>query len=269
MKFNTAILYDIENLIRGYGKKNTILSLSLKDIYAQIKEKEAGQIAIQRAYANWSDPRLSVLRNQINELGIEPIQMFGFGKGTQNNACDIQLAIDAVDIAYSRSVVDTFVIVSGDGGFSFLAKKLHEYGKSVIGCAYPKSTNMVFKAVCDEFIWIEKSNSSTNKSDTSTKTENKQKAIEKFISGAVNQPETETKSKPRRKSKLKTKKIVNGKALFPAVAKYAEEYSVLENPTPRDVIHTAKEVINYLTINKNNISSLTKKDSTSVAIASF
>ena len=81
--------------------------------------------------------------------------MFGFGKGPQKNASDIQLAIDAIDIAFTKPAVERFVIVSGDGAFSALAKKLHEYGKMVIGCAYRKTANRIFEAVCDDFIWIE------------------------------------------------------------------------------------------------------------------
>lgn len=155
MQFNTAILYDIENLMGGYGKADMLSSLSLKDIHNEIQKKEIGKIAIQRAYANWSDPRLNILRGDIIELGIEPIQMFGFGRGPQKNASDIQLAIDAIDIAFTRKAVDIFIIVSGDGGFSALAKKLHEYGCMVIGCAYRRTTNRVFEAVCDDFVWID------------------------------------------------------------------------------------------------------------------
>jgi uncharacterized LabA/DUF88 family protein len=155
MKFNTAILYDIENLMGGYGNTDLLSTFSLKDIHNEIAKKETGNIAIQRAYANWSDPRLNIMRGDIIELGIEPVQMFGFGRGSQKNASDIQLAIDAVDIAFTKPAVETFIIVSGDGGFSSLAKKLHECGKMVIGCAYRRSTNRVFNAVCDDFIWID------------------------------------------------------------------------------------------------------------------
>lgn len=156
MKFDTAIFYDIENLIGGYGTRMDYISdLSLKDILDEIRKVDIlGGIAVQRAYANWSDPRLNVMRGDIVDLGIEPIQMFGFGKGTAKNASDIQLAIDAVDCAISRPSIATFVIVSGDGGFSALAKKLHEYGKAVVGCAYRRATNRVFEAVCDRFVWI-------------------------------------------------------------------------------------------------------------------
>ena len=164
MSFNTAIFYDVENLIKGYGfSQKLIQNLSLKEIYKTISESEKiGKVAVQRAYANWSDTRLGVLRNELLELGIEPVQVFGFTLNAPKNVADIQLAIDAIDLAYLRPGITTFVIVSGDGGFSSLAKKLHEYGKMVIGCAYRKTTNRVFRAVCDEFLWISDPESETD-----------------------------------------------------------------------------------------------------------
>lgn len=156
MGFNTAIFYDIENLLKGYSfSQQMIANLSLKEILEAIKQTgKIGQIAIQRAYANWSDPRLAIMRGEINELGIDPIQVFGFSKEQKKNAADIQLAIEVIDLAHVRPALEVFVIVSGDGGFASLAKKLHEYGKTVIGCAYRSAANKTFQAVCDEFVWI-------------------------------------------------------------------------------------------------------------------
>lgn len=156
MSFNVAIFYDIENLLKGYNFSQDLISnLSLKEIVNLINQtNELGKIGVQRAYANWSDPRLGNLRNEINELGIDPIQVFGFSRDHKKNAADIQLAIDAIDIAHIRPTIEIYVIVSGDGGFAALAKKLHEYGKTVIACAYPNMSNRILKAVCDEFIPI-------------------------------------------------------------------------------------------------------------------
>lgn len=156
MEFNTAIFYDVENLLKGYSfSQELISSLSLKEIMQRIRDTgKIGQVAVQRAYANWSDPRLNIMRGEIIELGIDPIQIFGFSRGLHKNAADIQLAIDAVDLAHIRPSLQIFVIVSGDGAFASLAKKLHEYGKTIIGCAYKKATNRVFEAVCDAFVWI-------------------------------------------------------------------------------------------------------------------
>jgi uncharacterized LabA/DUF88 family protein len=156
MGFNTAIFYDIENLLKGYSfSGQTIANLSLTEILQAIRQTESiGQIAIQRAYANWSDPRLTIMRGEINELGIDPIQVFGFAREHKKNAADIQLAIDAIDIAHIRPSLEVFVIVSGDGGFAALAKKLHEYGKTVVGCAYENAANRTFQAVCDSFVRV-------------------------------------------------------------------------------------------------------------------
>ncbi len=156
MGFNTAIFYDIENLLKGYSfSQQMIANLSLSEILEAIRETgKIGQIAVQRAYANWSDPRLAIMRGEINELGIDPIQVFGFSKEQKKNAADIQLAIEAVDLAHVRPALEVFVIVSGDGGFASLAKKLHEYGKTVIGCAYRLAANKTFQSVCDDFVWI-------------------------------------------------------------------------------------------------------------------
>ena len=156
MGFNTAIFYDIENLLKGYSfSQQVVANLSLNEILKAIRQTgKIGQIAVQRAYANWSDSRLAILRGEINELGIDPIQVFGFSREQKKNAADIQLAIEAVDLAHVRPALEVFVIISGDGGFASLAKKLHEYGKTVIGCAYRSAANKTFQAVCDDFVWI-------------------------------------------------------------------------------------------------------------------
>ncbi len=156
MNGNTAIFYDVENLLKGYSSsKSYIGNVSLTAIFQEIQKLEiVERIIIQKAYANWSDPRLSIMKREINELGIDPIQIFGFSYYQKKNAADIQLAVDSIDLAYVRENIDIFVIVSGDGGFSAVAKKLHEYGKYVVGCGYKSSTNQILASVCDYFIGI-------------------------------------------------------------------------------------------------------------------
>ena len=149
--FNTVILYDIENLTQG--KKKPTFEFSLEKIIQQVKQTSiVGKIAIQCAYADWSNNRLGILKKDIQKLGIQPIQIFGFSY--QRNAADIQLTIDAIELLHSRPSLQVFVIVSGDGAFAYLAQKLHEYAKTVIGCAYKNQTNEVLAAVCDQFIWL-------------------------------------------------------------------------------------------------------------------
>jgi len=151
---DTVVLYDIENLVGGYNLKY-LSDISLKNILNALKEKNIHSIALQKAYADWSNQKLQGLKWEIAELGIEPIQMYGFSKGSTKNAADIQLVIDAMETLHTKPFITTVVIVSGDGGFSSLAKKYSEYGKRVIGCAYRQTTNAIFKKVCDDFIYID------------------------------------------------------------------------------------------------------------------
>ena len=147
--FNTVILYDIENLTKGNSSPQ--FNFSLEDITENIKRYNlVNKIAGQYAYADWSDGRLKRIKPSIQQLGIEPMQIFGFNN--HKNAADIQLVIDAVELIHSKPSLEVFAIVSGDGGFSCLAKKLHEYGKIVIGCGYENQINNVFTAVCDYFV---------------------------------------------------------------------------------------------------------------------
>ncbi len=162
--FNTVIFYDIENLTQG--NSNPQFDFSLEDIIQKIKRYNLiNRIAGQYAYADWSKRELRRIRSNIQKLGIEPIQIFGFN--SHSNAADIQIVIDAIELIHSKPSLQVFAIVSGDGGFSCLAKKLHEYGKIVIGCGYENQTNNVLASVCDYFIRLPASEQE-NRDETST-----------------------------------------------------------------------------------------------------
>jgi len=178
MKKNVAIFYDIENLVGGYSLQY-LSEISLQNILLKLKEMGLNNIAIQKAYADWSNIKLSKLKWDISELGIEPIQMYGFSKGMTKNASDIQLVIDAMEILYTKDFIDTFVIVSGDGGFSTLVKKISEYGKRVVGCSYKTTANQIFTKVCDDFIFIDSllTQEQLQKIQQAEIEENKKKAI--------------------------------------------------------------------------------------------
>jgi NYN domain len=68
------------------------------------------------------------------------------------NSADIRMVVDALDLCYTKSHVDTFVIVSGDSDFSPLVSKLRENNKVVIGVGVKQSTSDLLMANCDEFI---------------------------------------------------------------------------------------------------------------------
>src|SRR5262249_4315789 len=74
---------------------------------------------------------------------------------TGKNSADIRLCVDAMDLAYSKDHINTFVIVSGYSDFSPLVSKLKENGKHVIGLGMQDSTSELLRDNCDEFIYYE------------------------------------------------------------------------------------------------------------------
>ena len=157
MTCNTAVFYDVENLSSIFSPKNN-QTLQLDEIHRRILDLDVVQgISVQRAYADWIHPVNRNLRGYILQLGIEPIQIFNTNKNDRvKNAADVSLIIDAVELIARNPEIENYVITSGDGIFAFLAKKLHNYGKRVIGCGFDRYTNINFKNACDIFLALDK-----------------------------------------------------------------------------------------------------------------
>ena len=76
-------------------------------------------------------------------------------KVSGKNSADIRMVVDAIDLCYSKSHIDTFVLLTGDSDFSPLVSKLKENDKRVIGCGVRNSTSDLLAANCDEFIFYD------------------------------------------------------------------------------------------------------------------
>jgi len=113
---------------------------------------EKGKIVAKKAYADWS--RFGPYTAPLHEAAIELIEIPRRSQ-TGKNSADIRLCVDAMDLAYSKEHIDTFVIVSGDSDFSPLVSKLKELGKHVIGLGMQDSTSDLLRDNCDEFIYYE------------------------------------------------------------------------------------------------------------------
>lgn len=155
-----AMFFDIENIVGGYGDgfAKRVAGVSLASIEGKIADacdEPTGQFAAKRAYADWSQRDLRTLRKTIVEQGIEPRQVFGFGQGGKTNAADVELVIDVLELLHSRDEVLTYVIVSGDGGFGSLVRKLHEFGKQVIVAGHAARASAALRAVCDQFVTLD------------------------------------------------------------------------------------------------------------------
>jgi uncharacterized protein (TIGR00288 family) len=134
-----AVLIDFENV--GLN--------SIQWLFDQLSH--VGRVIVKRAYGDWS--AAGSKRDQLLELGIEPIQLFHAAKS--KNSSDIRLAIDAVDLLY-QSPVDTFVVVSSDSDFVSLVNRLRAAGKAVIGAGREETAPHSLVISCDRYYYLEK-----------------------------------------------------------------------------------------------------------------
>jgi len=140
---NAALLIDFDNVTLGVQKDLTkeLRTLLNSDI---IK----GKVAVQRAYADWRRyPQYIV---SLSESSIDLIFAPAFGS-SKKNATDIRLAIDAIELVFTRPEIGTFILLSGDSDFSTMVIKLKEYGKYVIGVGIRESASDLLIQNCDEY----------------------------------------------------------------------------------------------------------------------
>ncbi|MCB1232912.1 MAG: NYN domain-containing protein, partial [Verrucomicrobiae bacterium] len=111
-----------------------------------------GNIVVRKAYCDWG--RYGSFKRSMHEANFELIDIPHVRQSGKNSA-DIRMVVDALDLCYTKSHVDTFVIVSGDSDFSPLVSKLRENAKIVIGVGVKNSTSDLFLKNCDEFIFYD------------------------------------------------------------------------------------------------------------------
>ena len=109
-----------------------------------------GVVNIRKAYGNWKNERLIGWEKVLSEYAIQPVQNFDIIKG--KNATDMSLAIDAMDILYTKNI-DTFCLVSSDADFTPLILRLRAEGKKVIGFG-EKHTPEPFINSCSKFLLL-------------------------------------------------------------------------------------------------------------------
>jgi uncharacterized protein (TIGR00288 family) len=144
-----AMFVDLENLAMGFQNQRKT-RFDIQKVLERLVEK--GKLIVKKAYADWS--RYQTYTAPFHEAAIELIEIPKRSQ-TGKNSADIRLVVDAMDLAWSKPHVDTFVIVSGDSDFSPLVSKLKENGKHVIGLGMKGSTSELLRDNCDEFIYYE------------------------------------------------------------------------------------------------------------------
>ena len=144
-----ALFIDFENIAIGVVDakyKKFEINLLLERLL------EKGKIVVKKAYCDWD--RFPDYKRELHEAAIELIEIPGRGYSGKNSA-DIRLAVDAMDMCWSKEHIDLFVIASGDSDFSPLVSKLKENDKYVVGCGVKNSSSDLLVDNCDEFIFYE------------------------------------------------------------------------------------------------------------------
>src|SRR5262245_32444513 len=146
---NLAVFIDLENLVQGYSSQRKT-KFAIDKVLERLVEK--GKIIVKKANADCT--RFPAYSGPFHESAIELIEIPKRSM-TGKNSADIRMVVDAMDLAWSKAHIDTFVIVSGDSDFSPLVAKLKENGKHVIGLGMKASTSPLLANGCDEFIYYE------------------------------------------------------------------------------------------------------------------
>jgi uncharacterized protein (TIGR00288 family) len=146
---NIAVFVDYDNI--EIGVKSTLRrEFSVAPVLEALKER--GHIVAKFAYANWG--RAEPATRQMAENAVQMVQRIPSPRGDKNGA-DINLALDALEMAFTHQHVNAFAIVSGDSDFIPLVNKLKEYGKTVFVVGGKAFTSTILQQNCHEFISYE------------------------------------------------------------------------------------------------------------------
>ena len=140
---NAALLIDFDNVTMGIRSD---LDKELRNLLGSDIIK--GKVAVQRAYADWR--RYQQYVTPLTAASIDLVWAPAYG-ASKKNATDIRLAIDALELVFTRPEIGTFILLSGDSDFSSLVIKLKEYGKYVIGVGIRESSSDLLVSNCDEY----------------------------------------------------------------------------------------------------------------------
>ena len=144
-----ALFCDFENIALGV-RDASYEKFDIGKVLERLLLK--GSIVVKKAYCDWD--RYKAFKAPMHEASFELIEIPHVRQSGKNSA-DIRMVVDALDLCYTKTHVDTFVIISGDSDFSPLVSKLRENAKVVIGVGVKNSTSDLLIANCDEFIYYD------------------------------------------------------------------------------------------------------------------
>ncbi|MCA2217181.1 PIN domain-containing protein [Jidongwangia harbinensis] len=147
-----AVFLDYENLAIGARDHLGGMTFDLRPVADALAER--GRVVVRRAYADWSyfdEDRRMLTRSHVELIDIP--QKMG---ASRKNAADIKMVVDALELAFEREYISTFVLCTGDSDFTPLVHKLRELNKRVIGVGVERTTSALLPPACDEFLFYDR-----------------------------------------------------------------------------------------------------------------
>src|SRR6201998_3661457 len=144
-----AVFIDFDNI--EIGVKSTLQrEFDVSVVLEALKER--GEIITKIAYANWG--KLENSTRQLSEYAVQMVQRDPSPRGDKNGA-DINLALDALELAFTHDHINAFAIISGDSDFIALVNKLKQYDKRIFVVGGRAFTSTILQKNCHEFIAYE------------------------------------------------------------------------------------------------------------------
>jgi uncharacterized protein (TIGR00288 family) len=148
-RLNIAVFVDFDNI--EIGVKSTLNEhFDVGPILEAIKER--GEIVSKIAYADWT--RAGDYSRHLTQHAIRLVQR-NLTPGGDKNGADINMALDALEMAFTHPHINAYVIVGGDSDFLSLVEKLKQYDKKVFIVGGRAFTSIILQRNCHEFIAYE------------------------------------------------------------------------------------------------------------------
>jgi uncharacterized LabA/DUF88 family protein len=148
-RLKIAVFIDFDNIAIGV-KQSLNRNFDVGTVLEAIKEK--GQVISKIAYGDWK--RAEDFSRAMTQHAVQMVQR-NLTPGGDKNGADIALALDALEMAFTRNHINAFVIVGGDSDFIALVEKLKQYDKTVFVVGGRAFTSVILQKNCHEFISYE------------------------------------------------------------------------------------------------------------------
>ncbi len=148
-RLRIAVFIDFDNI--EIGVKNTLnASFDVGIVLEALKER--GDVVSKTAYSDWQ--RAGGYSRSLTQHAIKMVQR-NLTPGGDKNGADINLALDALEMAFTHPHINAFVIVGGDSDFISLVEKLKQYDKKVFVVGGRQFSSVIMQRNCHEFIAYE------------------------------------------------------------------------------------------------------------------